>query len=169
MSWEEEVVLSLDFTGRRPKFRIQAEGEKGRRDRLLPMTPDFAELLAEIPDSERTGQVFKVYGLNTGHQMTSARAGRIISKIGRRAGVVVNKAEGKYASAHDLRRSFGTRWAARVKPATLQFLMRHESIETTMKYYVAQDSDDVADELWRVYRPDSTETRPNCGKKPEKG
>ena len=52
--------------------------------------------------------------------MTPARIGRIISEIGKRAGVVVRKAEGKFASAHDLRRSFGTRWAPRVKPATLQ-------------------------------------------------
>jgi integrase len=65
--------------------------------------------------------------------------------------VLVNKAEGKYASAQDLRRSFGTRWASRVKPATLQLLMQHKSIETTMKYYVCQDSDDVADELWSEY------------------
>ena len=26
--------------------------------------------------------------------------------------------------------------------------MRHKSIETTMKYYVDQDTDDLADELW---------------------
>jgi integrase len=83
--------------------------------------------------------------------MTSARAGRVISEIGKKANVLVNKADGKFASAHDLRRSFGTRWAARVKPATLQLLMRHKSIETTMKYYVCQDSDDVADELWASY------------------
>jgi hypothetical protein len=29
--------------------------------------------------------------------------------------------------------------------------MRHKSIETTMKYYVCQDSDDIADELWASY------------------
>ena len=79
--------------------------------------------------------------------MTSARAGRVISEVGKVAKVLVNKADDKYASAHDLRRSFGTRWASRVKPATLQLLMRHRSIETTMKYYVCQDSDDVTDEL----------------------
>jgi len=39
-----------------------------------------------------------------------------------------------------------------VKPATLQLLMRHRSIETTLKYYVAQNADDVADELWREHR-----------------
>ena len=36
-----------------------------------------------------------------------------------------------------------------MKPATLQLLVRHKSIETTLKYYVDQDADDVADELWR--------------------
>ena len=54
----------------------------------------------------------------------------------------------KYASAHDLRRSFGSRWAPKVKPATLQRLMRHASIETTMAYYVDLDADDLAAELW---------------------
>jgi integrase len=73
---------------------------------------------------------------------------RVVSEIGERAGVVVNKDQGKFASCHDLRRSFGTRWASKVKPATLQLLMRHSSIETTLRYYVAQDADDVARELW---------------------
>ena len=63
------------------------------------------------------------------------------------ASVVVNKADGKFASAHDLRRAFGTRWAFQVKPATLKLLMRHQQIETTMRFYVDQDADDVADQL----------------------
>jgi integrase len=57
----------------------------------------------------------------------------------------------RHLDAHDLRRRFGTRWARRVMPATLQLMMRHKSIETTMKYYVGQDADDVADELWAGY------------------
>lgn len=51
----------------------------------------------------------------------------------------------KYASAHDLCRAFGQQWSARVMPAVLQQLMRHVSIETTMKYYVGRDADAVAD------------------------
>jgi len=35
-------------------------------------------------------------------------ASRMISRIGELAKVVVNKQEEKFASAHDLRRSFGT-------------------------------------------------------------
>ncbi len=61
---------------------------------------------------------------------------------------MVNKADGKFASAHDLRRSFGTRWAKRVMPAVLKRLMRHASIQTTMGYYVDLDADEVADQLW---------------------
>jgi integrase len=56
----------------------------------------------------------------------------------------------KYASAHDLRRAFGLRWSARVMPAVLQQLMRHGSIETTMRYYVGRDADAVADVLWEA-------------------
>ena len=52
--------------------------------------------------------------------------------------------------------SDGTRWAPRVKPATLQLLMRHASIETTLKYYVSQDASDVAEELWRAMNPLAT-------------
>jgi integrase len=116
------------------------------------MTPDFAEVLLKTPDDQRTGPVFKLDGLQTCKPMRPKQIGRVISAIGKKAGVVVNKAEGKYASAHDLRRSFGTRWSSKVKPATLQLLMRHKAIETTLKYYVAQDADEVADELWASYR-----------------
>jgi integrase len=151
LSWDEDAPFAVDLSGRHPRFRIYAEAEKGRRDRLLPMTPDLAEFLLQTPPDKRHRHVFQLCGFYTGKQMTSGRVGRIITEIGRRAGVLVNGASGKYATAHDLRRSFGTRWASRVKPATLQLLMRHKSIETTMRYYVCHDSDDVADELWAEY------------------
>jgi integrase len=54
----------------------------------------------------------------------------------------------KFASAHDYRRAFGTRWAKRVMPAVLKSLMRHSEIGTTMKYYVTMDADSVAVEVW---------------------
>jgi integrase len=118
LSWDLDASITVDFKGRRPRLRIYAEAEKGHQDRLLPMTPDFAEFLLAVPREEREGPIFKLPN-PAGKQMTAKRACRIISDIGRKAGVVVNKAEGKFATAHDLRRSFGTRWASRVKPATL--------------------------------------------------
>lgn len=58
----------------------------------------------------------------------------------------------KYASAHDLRRNFGTRWAPRVMPATLCELIRHKTIETTMRYYVEANAKSTATALWETYR-----------------
>jgi len=159
LSWDDDAPISIELTGRRPQLRIYAEAEKGHRDRLLPIPPDFVDFLLKTPPGSRRGRVFRLNGLQTRSPITPQRISRIVSEIGKRAGIVVNKGAGKYASAHDLRRAFGTRWAARVKPATLQLLMRHQSIETTMKYYVAQNADDIADELW-AFRSNSVPETP---------
>ncbi|QDS98468.1 hypothetical protein HG15A2_17480 [Adhaeretor mobilis] len=78
---------------------------------------------------------------------------KTITKIGKESRVVVNKEQSKFASAHDLRRAFGTRWAARVQPATLREIMRHSSIDTTMKFYVDLNGESVASELWGKETP----------------
>ena len=165
LSWDEDAPFTVDLTGRRPAFRIAAKAQKARRDERLPMTEDFYRLITEAtPEAERAGKVFKLNGLQTHCPITPKRVCRIVAKIGKKAGVVVATAERrrkdketgklvpvtvkKFASCHDLRRSFGTRWAKRVMPAVLQRLMRHAEIATTMKYYVTMDADSVADELW---------------------
>lgn len=150
LSWEMDAPISVDLSARRPRLRICAEAEKGHRNRLLPITPDFAEFLFTVPESEREGKVFRVDGLFTGRPMTPKRVSRVVSAIGKKAKVVVNKGDGKYASAHDFRRAFGTRWARKVMPMVLQKLMRHDSIETTMRYYVDMDADEMAEELWKA-------------------
>lgn len=168
LSWEPDALFAVDLSGRHPRFRITGEAQKNGQDQFLPMSPDFARYLLEIPEEARAGRVFKVNSTLTGRPMTGKRVSRIITKIGKAAGVVVDRTkkrvkrqtEGKtemvevevlkYASAHDLRRGFGTKWARRCWPATLQKLMRHASINTTMAYYVDLDADAVADELWRA-------------------
>ncbi len=92
LGWEEDSPIMVDLSGRHPRLRIYAEAEKGHQDRFLPMTPDFAEFLLKTPKGKRTGFVFKLHGLYTDKQMTSARVGRIVSAIGKKAKVVVNKA-----------------------------------------------------------------------------
>lgn len=81
-------------------------------------------------------------------QQTRHKVGQIVSKIGAAAGIVVNAETGKRASAHDLRRSFGFRWARRVMPAELMHLMRHQDIKTTMTFYVGHDATVTAAALW---------------------
>src|SRR5262249_216964 len=152
------------LSGRRPMLRIHADQEKGGQDRLLPIAPEFAEFLLNTPKAERVGRVFKLV------VKQREAASRIVSEIGKAAGVkVASKAAGKsgavkvkYASAPDLRRSFGERWAARVMPQILMQLMRHESIETTMKFYVGRNAETAADVLYAaVAGQPSLNTSPN--------
>ena len=126
---------------------IQADAQKAHRAEVLPLSPEFCEFLLATPPEERHGRVFRPMARSgSTAPMGMDWYSDIIVRIGRMAGVKV--AEGtrkgkphiKYASAHDLRRAFATRWAPRVQPITLQRLMRHKSIQTTLAFYVFQDA-----------------------------
>lgn len=150
LSWDDDTKILVDFSGRRPMFVIRAELEKGGQDRRLPMTPDFAEFLQATPEAERTGPVFPIVGRGEVAPARLEWASNVIACIGKAANVLVDKDSQKFASAHDLRRSFGERWSKRVMPATLQQMMRHADIGTTMRYYVGQNADSAADTIWEA-------------------
>lgn len=152
--WDRRDRLSVDFSGEYPMFRILAEFEKGKRDRILPMAPEFAKFLEQKPKGERTGKIFEPAGISIERQRTHfSKRG---SLIGKAAGVVVEtdpqSGKERFAGLHDLRRSFGERWAQRILPQQLMELMRHESIETTLKYYVGANARRTAETLWRAAR-----------------
>ncbi len=150
LSWDNPKDLMIDLTAKRPFLRIQGTAEKGKKDRILPLAPEAAELLQTVPEDEREGLVFKVkWQRNHRKPARVDTVSPIISSFGRKAGVKV--AEKKTASAHDLRRSFGLRWADRVKPHVLQQLMRHASITTTLTFYVQSDADDMAETVWAAF------------------
>jgi len=156
--WDREDRLLPTFPKKgRPMLRVPAELEKGHADRLLPMAPEFALFLQETPESDRTGAVFKLPGIRgRTAELRSKWVGKVLSKIGAAAGVRVyvdpkDPQRVKYASAHDLRRAFGERWATRIMPAQLRELMRHESIETTLRYYVGTNAQRTADACWEAY------------------
>jgi integrase len=154
--WDRpEKILPVFPRDGQPLFQIPGELEKGHTDRLLPMAPEFALMLQEMPESERTGPVFRLTGRQGrygGNQVS-----KIVSEIGRTAAVKVytnpkDPSKVKYASAHDLRRAFGVRWAARVMPAQLMELMRHDSIETTLRFYVGTNAQRTNDAIWDAFR-----------------
>jgi integrase len=151
LSWDAEALFAVDLSGRRPRFRIKGAGQKSGQDELAPMTPDFAAFLMQTPEGQRHGRVFRLNQAGGTVPIDTHHVGQIVDKIGRKARVIVNAVDGKTASAHDLRRSFGSRWAKRVMPAELQRLMRHANVQTTMQYYVDLDVDEMADDLWAKY------------------
>lgn len=139
LSWDRGPIL-VDMNGGRPLLKFEIRGHKARRYEVTPVTPECAAWLARTPLGERSGPVCP--GLRL------CALGVAMARISEASGVVVNDETGAFAGCHDLRRTFGTRWSYRVKPLTLQRLMRHKDIKTTLKYYVHQDADEIAKELW---------------------
>lgn len=105
-----------------------------------------------LPDDCEVDRFIESVGDALVHPDVAASASRLVTEIGNAAGVVVKRypdgKPDKYASAHDLRRSFGQRWAAILMPANLQELMRHKSIVTTMRYYATGDVHALAQSVW---------------------
>lgn len=153
--WDRPDKIQVDFSGEFPMLRILAEYEKGRKNRLLPITPEFAEVLETVPVSERGGPVFFPEANGKRHQ--SQWYSKVAAKIGKQAEIVVShdQATGKikHAGLHDLRRSFAQRWAQRVLPQQLMEMMRHESIETTLQFYVGINADLTARSIWGHSEP----------------
>lgn len=110
---------------------------------------------------DRTGRVFDLKAQrNHSGQVGWRHVSKVVCDIGKKAGVKVhtNPISGKVkiASAHDLRRSFGERWSRKVMPQVLMELMRHEDIQTTMKYYVRRSAEATADAVWATEEPATT-------------
>ncbi len=156
LSWDDDLTIRVDFTGRRPMLHIPAGQDKSKKARRLPITPDFAAMLEETPLAERKGRVFQ------SEYSSRSQVGRRVSAFGEKALVKVGERtrlnkEGKpeivpgFAGCHDYRRSFGERWASRVMPQVLMELMRHESMSTTQTFYVGKNAERTADAVWNAF------------------
>jgi integrase len=156
LTWDQWADgIRVDLEGEYAVLLIPGESEKGGQDRTYPLTPDFEELLLSVPSIDRVGMVFNpVLYRGVCHRMDTVS--KVISGLGDAANIKVDeqsvknpetgKAESKvvWASAHDLRRAFGERWARRVMPMVLKELMRHATVTTTEKYYVGINAQETA-------------------------
>jgi len=141
----------VELAGRRPMFWIDARLNKAKRHERFPMAPEFFSFLQQTSEDRRSGFVFSPM---TRHAPRSRvcldTAIDVVAELGRTAGIKVRDDDGTpvFASAHDLRRSFGFRWAKRVMPPILQRLMRHRDIHTTLTFYAQATEDELADAVW---------------------
>ena len=152
--WDRADKLCVDLSGKRPMLRIPAELEKGHKDRLLPMAPEFAEFLSRTPGAERKGRVFKLLTRSGGMWLGPGRVGRI---------GVLREGCGRQGLYPPENREGEVRQPARPSPIlrgavvnaghaqVLMELMRHESIQTTMGFYVGRNTQTTADAVWSAY------------------
>lgn len=165
LSWDDQSRIWIDTTSSEfPLLGIAAEAEKGFQNRLMPITPDFGKWILRTPPAERTGLVFPLVKSRYKDVLNADHVSKIITKIGRASGVKVS-ASGKFASAHDLRRTFGLRWSQRRYPAELQQMMRHENIQTTMAYYAVGSATELAARLWAAEKKSDTTPDTTLNKK----
>lgn len=153
LHWTDDTAICVELDHARPMFRIQAKGEKSRQFRLLPMVPEFCQFLSKTPKAARHGFIFDLPSMRKGGSRPGLDwVSKRLVEIGEKSGVKVASKNGKpaFVKAHDLRRAFGFRWAMKVRAPILMLLMRHKNITTTLQFYVGQDSQAAADEVWRA-------------------
>jgi Phage integrase family len=171
LSWDDRNQICPEWPKRRlPVLNIPASRQKNDTAESIPLLPDFEALLLQAAEEDRAGWAFNPQSLQ-GRLGRKARHGRpdaewvgkIISRIGEKAGVVVhpgNKETGrpaKFASAHDLRRSLLDRLVdADVPPLVVQRIARHANFETTQKHYAKGDVQKAAAKL-RAFCLDSVD------------
>jgi len=150
LSWCDKSMILADIAGKYPMFRFPGAMQKNGKTQSVPMAPDFAKWLKETPKRERTGMVLAIpvsaeWTSDTAANVKAKRVSTVVAQIGKKTGI--STGEASTPTAHDLRRSFASNWARRVLPQTLQTMMRHSSITTTMGFYVTSQADAIGAEL----------------------
>ena len=166
VSWDDpNCIMPVWSRGSAPVLSIPASMQKNDTEESIPLVPGLERLLLETPESARSGWVFSPLSLQLrlGRKVGDTRPtaewiGRVVTRIGKAAGVIVEPAVGKpgakgykppkYASAHDLRRGFADRLVdAGVSERDLAAVMRHASVETTRKHYAPEQVQRTAGRL----------------------
>lgn len=147
--WTDPNLIMPVFGAQYSLLQIPAQMQKNNTDESIPLVPWFENVLQEVPECERTGYVFNPQPVvhkcgrpATGERLESEWVGKVISRIGKQAGIVVHPGDKKtgrkpkFASAHDLRRTCSQQMIdAGVPEMLLQRVMRHASFETTKRHY----------------------------------
>jgi site-specific recombinase XerD len=128
---------------------VRVQG-KGRKERVVPISPQSASLLSsylelERPRSSSTALFLSLKGPQRAKPMTAAGLRSLFRHHRRRTGVT-------QANPHRFRHTFGTRAVkAGMSLAVLKTILGHAHIDTTLRYVAVSDPD-VFGEFERVAR-----------------
>lgn len=130
---------SFNLVADTPTVTVLAGYSKRRREDVLPLRPQTAELLREhLAMKLPTALALKV----------PARAYLMVKEDLEAVGIPYKDARGRYADFHSLRHTFVTNLAkSGVHPKTAQALARHSDINLTMSVYTHTVLDDQATAL----------------------
>ena len=151
VSWDKAAPISIRM-GPKPKIQFRKGSQKSGKAQLWTCPPDLAEWLHTIQATRRHAYLLHLRRKpDERYRTTVNRAGWKLSELGEDLEIVTDDDSGRTATAHDLRRSFCSRWAALLPNAfELIKLSRHSSIKTAEKYYVRLNQADFDERLYAV-------------------
>lgn len=156
LSWELTEPIHVDMATK--ELVIRKAGHKGKREQRIRMVPDFMAVLNRRP--ERKGRVFrpmvepKVFEEGGARHVSASlnTIGEKIALFGRKAGIVTGvrlqhtkegtKEVPRYASAHDLKRTFARRQLdLGIPPDVVAKMCQHSTFDTTWHSYSGSASE----------------------------
>ena len=124
---------------------------KSRRNRIVPISDESAQFLADLQLQAREGFPYVFISPQRLKRIRERqRAGtwnprsQIINNLDRDFRGLKRKAGVDECVVHDLRRTAITNWAKKLPIQVVQQLAGHSDISTTRRYYLAVRSDDLA-------------------------
>ena len=166
-SWDDDEKIHPIWANRNQQHStiIVPPSQKNGRSQEIPMLPGLSKLLLSVPEHNRNNFVVNLeLKSKRSRRVSTDKVSRIISLIGKKASIVVkkaNKSEGtrvKYASAHDFRRGCAARLInSGVSAETLKVVMRHADFATTERHYGAiRSAQAAANELNKKLKSNNT-------------
>ena len=173
LSWDREATIrACRIDSIQPLIYIAMEDtSKGRREQWIPMIPPLVKLLRKIPPDQRNGFVLNPR-LTKGVTHCRETASETIRRIGAAAEIQVgtrlkkDRQTGtvtvvpKYASAHDLKRTFVQILIRQgLHPSEVMLFAQHQSYETTARHYAEHDATRLGGRIRELFRKRKTQKR----------
>jgi integrase len=123
--------------------------QKNGLEEDVPLTPQAVEWLRTVPSGLEW--IARARGSRGWHK-TTHRLCRVIAGAGRAARIVTkrNSRRTKYASAHDLRRTFAVEMLGRLSVKEVQKLTRHADCQILLRYYADVQQDTLSKKMAEV-------------------
>lgn len=142
-------AIEVRLNGKRSVLAFHPASQKSGDAELMPLAPEAVELLESLSFAgDWVLRPLRPDGTPTARSTQAVM--RRLNAIGKASRIQVNADTGKTATAHDLRRAFGTRWAPRVTPSVLMRMMRLKSERIANQFYVQLEAEDSAEHIWRA-------------------
>ena len=141
----------IKVTAKKPSKKILEWDPKGRRNRIVPMSDENCQLLADLHAQAKEHYPYIFISLQRLKRIRERQKignwdtrSQVINNLDRNFRLLRSKVGIEECVLHDLRRSAITNWAKKIPIQVVQQLAGHEDISTTRKYYLAVRPEDLA-------------------------